>query len=384
MHPILSGPEAKRYLDPITETYLLFPYRSGGKLIPQHEMESKYPRSWKYLSEFKNKLIRRDNGELDDEEWYRFSRSQSLERVGSAKLYAAGTVPELRFSMDEAGNHFLTGGRVDGIVSHNISQSWFLLGVLNGVVANFVFRRIGRPKEGGWFEANKQFIAPLPVPHASTKAITEIGDAAKALQSSWTSRRDLLAACAARLGVLARHDRNEHWLWPDLPASDALENMAPGALRSRADRRGWAKTRLEEAIAVRLEALQVALNSTGQLEAAFRDGELRLLSGGAPILRNIFLDEGEGRLVEAYWRSLLLSQTWRDAETFAKALRRPPTGTDSPAATQFIERVNALAAETAAIEIAETAMNARLFELYELTLEERILVEKDHAQRRWA
>ena len=160
--------------------------------------------------------------------------------------------------------------------------------------------------------------------------------------------------------------------------------MAPGALRSRADRRGWAKTRLEEAIAVRLEALQVALNSTGQLEVTFRDGELRLLSGGAPILRNIFLDEGEGRLVEAYWRSLLLSQTWRDAETFAKALRRPPTGTDSPAATQFIERVNTLAAETATIEIAETAMNDRLFDLYELTLEERILVEKDHAQRRWA
>ena len=113
------------------------------------------------------------------------------------------------------------------------------------------------------------------------------------------------------------------------------------------------------------------------------DGELRLLSDGTPVLDRIFLGESEGRLVAAYWRSLLLGRVWRDAEAFARALRRPPADVDTSAALQFIARVEALSAETAAIEAAEHAMDARLFDLYGLTAAERILVEKARARRTW-
>ena len=98
-------------------------------------------------------------------------------------------------------------------------------------------------------------------------------------------------------------------------------------------------------------------------------------------LGNIFLDENAGRLCEAYWRWLFLSQSWRDAEALSKALRRPPADVDTPAAAQFIERVAALAAQTGAIDDAEAEMDAHLFELYALTPEERFLVEKDRARR---
>ena len=32
MHPILSGPETKRYVTPVSDTYLLFPYASFGQV----------------------------------------------------------------------------------------------------------------------------------------------------------------------------------------------------------------------------------------------------------------------------------------------------------------------------------------------------------------
>ena len=57
---------------------------------------------------------------------------------------------------------YLNNVRVNGILTSGATDQMYLLGVLNGPVGDFVFRRIGKPKQGGWYEANKQFIAPLP------------------------------------------------------------------------------------------------------------------------------------------------------------------------------------------------------------------------------
>src|SRR5690606_25202798 len=121
------------------------------------------------------------------------------------------------------------------LAADGVDQSW-LLGVLNGSVADFVFRRIGKPKQGGWFEANKQFIAPLPIPDAPAKPRAEVARRARDLQTRWTRRRDLLAACEARLGVLARARHGEGWLWPDLESVRDIQARAPRGLRMAGER----------------------------------------------------------------------------------------------------------------------------------------------------
>jgi len=131
----------------------------------------------------------------------------------------------------------------------------------------------------------------------------------------------------------------------------------------------------------RLEALQAALDRGGRGEVRFESGELRLYISGAVVLDKIYLDEAAGVLAAAYWRWLLLSGPPREAERFAADMRRPPAPTDVPAASQFIERVAALAEEVAAIEADERAMNETLYELYRLTPEERILVENERGHR---
>lgn len=71
----------------------------------------------------------------------------------------------------------------------------------------------------------------------------------------------------------------------------------------------------------------------------------------------------------------------RIAADFAARLRRPPSDHDTPAARQFVERVEALADQTAAIETAEGQMNALLYRLYALTDEERELLENERLRR---
>src|ERR1700730_1391046 len=122
--------------------------------------------------------------------------------------------------------------------------------------------------------------------------------------------------------------------------------------------------------AARVEALQAALDRGGRREVRFERGELRLYVSGAAVLDKIYLDEAAGRLTKAYWHWLLLNGPAREAERFAADLRRPPAPSDAPAAAQFIEHVATLAAEVAAIDADERALNEELYALYGLSPEE--------------
>jgi hypothetical protein len=385
MKPLISGPEAKRYEEPETNTYLLFPYardaRGSMQLIAEEVMAQRFPKAWTYLKSWEAVLRSRERGAFDDATWWRFGRNQNLDKQDIEKLIVAQTVPDMRVCADRAADKYLNNVRVNGILSAPGTDLFYLLGVLNAALANFVFKRIAKPKSGGYFEANRQFIAPLPVPDASPGEQAEIARLARALQDAWTRRRNLLAEAQDRLSVLARARHGEHWLWPNLPALHDLEGAAPRTLTMADERQAWAKQKLNEAIAERVEMLQAALDGEDAAEADFRDGELVLHAEGRHLLDRIYLDEDAGRLAERYWRFLLLSQDWRDASRLADALRRPPAEPGVPAARQFIERVDALGQQVADIAALESAINERLFALYDLTEAERFLVETDERGR---
>lgn len=386
MKPLVSGAEAKRYEDPETTTYLLFPYERDARgvmgLIAAKAMAKRFPKAWAHLGKWEKQLRARESGKMDrDADWWGYVYPKNLDKHERQKLIVAQTVPGMRVCADLEADKYLNNVRVNGILPTRASDQAYLLGMLNGPVADFVFRRIGKPKQGGWFEANKQFIAPLPIPKTSAKERQAVAKRAGALQQSWTRRRELLEEAAARLSILARVPHPARWLWPDLPDLPEKLERAPRGLRSPTDRRKWAEAALDELEATRREALQAVLDRGGTREVRFEGGELRLYVDGAAVLERIFLPDDEGRLAEAYWRWLLLSARPKDAARFAAELRRPPAASVAPAAAQFIERVAALAAEVAAIEAQERAMNEMLYELYRLSPAERNLVENEPRRR---
>ena len=385
MKPLVSGPEAKRYEEPETNTYLLFPYerdaRGSMRLILAGDIERRFPRAWAHLRRWERKLRERETNSFDDETWYRFGRNQNLDKQDIPKLIVAQTVPEMRVCADINGSKCLNNVRVNGILPTNSTDQMYLLSVLNGRVADFVFRHVGKPKQGGWYEANRQFIAPLPIPNARAQVDIDIAARARRLQERWTQRRDLLRDAADRLSVLARSRYPARWLWPDLPTLPEMTDQAPRGLRLATDRRKWAEAQLDEMEAARVEALQAALDRGGRREVRFHAGELRLYMSGTVVLDKIYLDEPAGRLAESYWRWLLLSGPSREAKRFAVDLRLPPAPSGAPAAGQFVECVAALAEEVAAIEADERALNEILYDLYALSPDERNLVENEPGRR---
>ena len=253
--PLVSGPEAKRYVVPVTDTYLLFPYsvgEAGVGLIDAATMRASYPKAWAYLRSYRKALRLREakrdsNGEViearfDDRHWYRLGRHQSLAKQEIVKLVVAQTVPEMRVCLDESASMYLNNVRVNGIIPSDDQDPWYLLSILNSRIVDFVFRRIAKVKDGGFFEANKQFIAPLPIPSASAKDRSLIAAGAKALQAVHTARRDVVARIARRLSATRSRKKPETWLFAGLKSKHDLVAEAPAPLDDD-EKREWADRR---------------------------------------------------------------------------------------------------------------------------------------------
>ncbi len=99
-----------------------------------------------------------------DEAWYRFGRNQNIDKQDRIKLVLPRLVDQLVAAYDEFGSVCLDNVDVGGILIAEGTDPWFLLGILNAPVADFIFRRVSKPFRGNYLSANRQFIKELPMP----------------------------------------------------------------------------------------------------------------------------------------------------------------------------------------------------------------------------
>ena len=372
MKPLVSGKEAKRYVEPSIDTYLLFPYTiaSGqATLIPTAQMAADYPLAWTYLRSWEDELRSRENEAFDDDSWYRFGRHQNLDKQEIEKLIVAQTVPSLRLFNDSSAQLYLNNVRVNGIVPAHDVSAWYLLGVMNGKVCNYVFRRIAKPKDGGWFEANKQFIAPLPIPEGEVEIMREVAERAERAQALHTQRHNILESIERRRSVLRLRNRPESWLFPELESLVHLGAEAPNALNAE-QRMSWAQQRYDEELIGRWERLGARLSPGVELSAEQVGGELRFLIDGVVAVDHVFVDDEEGTFIAAQWKVLAATMSVTassNGKRLSKSLRRLAVATDNPAAVrQIIEFERNLSEVETQIADAETEINQLLYNLYDL------------------
>jgi hypothetical protein len=378
MHPLVSGTEAKRYIEPETDTYILFPYQRAGhavRLIDVDRLEQGFPLAWAYLRSHEADLRARENGGFDDDQWYRFGRHQNLDKQDVEKLVVAQTVPGMRVCHDSTASKYLNNVRVNGILPAEGIDIGFLLAVLNGPVCDWVFRRIAKPKDNQYFEANRQFIAPLPVPRADEASRNAIGATARELQGLYSSRRDTLRDLGHRLDASPSQNRGLDFIFPTLRTARQRRGDAPRGI----DAGAWATAAYHAELEEHYGAIASALHPDVVMEAAFERGELRVLADGATIIDGIFVDAVEGPFIAAQWNARLDSftpPTNNPGRSLVNLLRRLIV-TDNQA---LRDQVIALALEQqttrAAIVQSETALNERLYSLYGLTQAERRMIEQ--------
>ena len=336
-------------------------------------MATNYPQAWSYLQSWEEKLRGREGNSFNDGDWYRFGRHQNLDKQEIEKLIVPRLVSTVSCSVDITGSKYLDNVDVGGVTSAAGIRPFFLAAVLNGPVASFVFRRISKPFRGNYRSANKQYIAPLPVPRTSEQQRDVIAQMAEHLQRLHTERRDILEAIDHRRSVMRIRSKSEKWLFPDLPRLEDLEDQAPRTLDIE-QRSNLARQRFDEELARRHDRLGERLSPGIELSAELTGGELRFLVDGVVVVDRVFVRDEEGPFIAAQWK--VLAATIRvtassNGKRLSSSLRRLAVAADNPeAARQIVEYERELEAIEGQIADAETEMNQLLYSLYGLDEDE--------------
>ena len=385
MRKLVSSEDAKRYTHPKPVRHTIFPYQirsSTAALISVTELAANYPLCMAWFTQNEHDLRARDSGAMNRTAgWYGYTRPMNLDLQNRAKLGVPQTVQNLHAFFDFRGEFCFNNVRVGGILVPSGDTGWFLLGIINSPVPDWVFRRIARPKDNGYFEANKQFIAPLPIPDAALEARAEVGRRAQELQELHTRRRDLVEKLENRLRspqtVSLSPAPGPEWLWADVGtvASWKRAAEAPAGLSGR-DLTAWAKARHAEALQSRHDALDALLQPDVRFEVGEGDGEVVLRIGGREAVR--LYDRPDTPFIAAQWRHALRDQ--RVTEAFdARRLQRLLLDLRTTAEAPLRDRLLALDAEITALDQTladrESALNALIYRLYALTPEEITMVE---------
>ncbi len=168
-HPLIKGGDANAYHLSRPDRRILFPYgpRENGEmdLIPVDDLQAHYPLTWAYLSENKEDLEARESGAFDDENWYRFGRTQALDVISQPKTFTPDFAPSASFAYDEAGDLFFTGGAAGGygILVDPPHSPWYLLTLLNSSLLDAILSTLSTMFRGDWYSYEARFIKHLPI-----------------------------------------------------------------------------------------------------------------------------------------------------------------------------------------------------------------------------
>lgn len=384
MVPLVSGSEADRYTRPTTTRWALFPFykrENPDRLVTQSDMKALYPRVWKYLKSHEDLLRARDNGKANNDEWYDYIYHKNHEKQMWPKLGFPQTIDRLGGYNDSKGDYFHNNVRVGGVtIKGNTQHLWALLSLLNHPLLDWVFRRISRPKRGGYFEANKQFLLPLPIIDLDPSASTKLTHFGQTLQKLYTIRRDLMTQIDRRLESAHMQDAEKDWTWLWGARCDwkTWRDGAPKALKGAAKTR-WCKEQCAELLDAKLSEVQHFLNQSGRLNIRSVDGELLVEVGGVPALDGIFAEEAAEWIAAQWrhkWRNTGKTTTPDAKRLLADFLRLKDTDNHA-----LITRVSELDQELEQLEAKILATEAELDELvytlYGLSEEERAMVEAD-------
>lgn len=381
MKPLVSGRQAKRFIEPQTDTYLLFPYDldgDGARLFSPDEMASKFPCAWQYLRQFEAELRRRDNHKCDsDTRWFGYIYPKNLDKQEVPKLLVPRLVARLGCFADDRGRYYCDNVDVGGVVPRRAEDIWLLAGILNAPVTNTIFGWLTKPFRGDYKSANKQFIAPLPVPRANRTDRAALSALAMGMQQRRTRRVDLRADLDERLASTARSQWPLERLLPGVRSVLEIEDAAPKSV-ARLDSRKWVDEQRKADEEMALARIDGLIRPGSEVEVLLERGKLSFRIDEQEAAR-IFVSEAEAPLLEAQWRSVALEfqpSGKGDAKRLVDRLRRVAAVADPALAEQIIALGGELAQLSSALRNDEEQLHELTCLLFNLSDEERSLVER--------
>jgi len=379
IRPLVSGKDVKRFRTPTTTTRILFPYETGeskARLLSANEIRSSFPVAWRHLKQAEKRLRGREKGRFDNASWYAFGRSQNIDKQHLPKILVPRLTRTLQCAVDDKGQFVMDNVDVNGILATNKTELFFLAGVLNGSVANFVWRRRSRPFANDYRAANKQFLEFLPVPNAEPSERLQVAGFARDLQSLHSRAQGLSRKIDARL----RHpqtisdEKPISWLMAEAYSEAHWYELAPDSMSS-SQRKRWSRARAVESTSAAIAAIEAAIPVDSKLSTVLAGDELSLLADGKFVL-SVVLPRSERKWILAQWRQALRGYRFEQSRgsSLVKRLLCLRSTNNSILRESIVANEAALFRLEETIEAKEEELNSLLFRLYKLSDKERKLI----------
>lgn len=174
IRPLLKGSlDIRRYRIVSPKKYVIFPYNVKGataKLIPFRELEDEFPNCASYLQLNKRILEEREHGKWKCSEWYAYSRNQNLVQCSKEKILTPSIAKKAAFAYDENGSYYFLGSGGGGGGGYGLSineksniDPFYLVGLMNSKLLDYLTKKVSTRFSGGFFAYNKQYIQSLPI-----------------------------------------------------------------------------------------------------------------------------------------------------------------------------------------------------------------------------
>ena len=192
LKPLLKGSlDIRRYKIVNPKRYVIFPYNVTGsiaKLIPFDELETKFPNCANYLKLNRKMLEEREHGKWKCSEWYAYSRNQNLVQCSKVKILTPSIAKKAAFVYDEQGFYYFLGSGGGGGGGYGLSideksglDPFYLIGLLNSKLLDYLTKKVSTRFSGGFFAYNKQYIQSLPIIIPNDSCQTNLKDQIAAL-----------------------------------------------------------------------------------------------------------------------------------------------------------------------------------------------------------
>lgn len=149
---------------------LIYPYDTDNSIIPESNLEARFPNCFKFLSQFKTELEdRKDSRTTIKEkgiEWYSIMRRVDISEIAAEKIifYDVGMLPNFMIDSD---SHIFGGGTSHSLrLTDNSYSAKYILGILNSKLLQWVIYDLCPVKMGNARKYGLDYIKKLPIAEA--------------------------------------------------------------------------------------------------------------------------------------------------------------------------------------------------------------------------
>ncbi len=201
--PILKGDGVHAYEPMNPDLFVLYPHIiKAGKTeaIPEEQLMTQYPKTYKYLLTFKDTLVaKKIKYKTNPELWYSLHNSRDMSLFCERKIITPYLANKCQMSIDTNGGLF-TNDKCSVLKLKPQFESLYLpyLAILNSKLCWFFISKTSSEFAGGYFVFSNLFVNPFPIPNLSLPENRFVSASLQALADTMLSLNKQLQEKRAR------------------------------------------------------------------------------------------------------------------------------------------------------------------------------------------